>query len=299
MKAKITLNGADFSANNIGQLVDLSPLTLAVLAKQTQYGQDSDEAIALNAFLNNLENGGFLGENGSIKTLIIPALASQQSELMYNIALLDNNGYPTNEMSAEEIAATTKCYVPYMSGTRVIGLESTTHNEEGVTVSTIKAQKRFNPHIFTRAELIPSHSAITFIPQASGILVSEIENTATNTMLLYQKTKAIIKFGQSICSEASITSLGSGFAGFTYNASSKEFGGLLNSGTLGTTNVGETQQTNLNDEGILLGTVGAAANIVTARTSLLIFANTDYTNNQLTTLKGYVDTLMYALHVTQ
>lgn len=299
MKAKITLKDADFSANNIGQLVDPSPLTLAVLTKQTQYGPNSDEARALNAFLNRLENDGFLGENGSIKTLIIPALASQQSELMYNIALLDSNGYPTNEMSAEEIAAATKCYVPLISGTRVIGLESTTYQGDGIDSSVIGAQKAFEPHILTIQELIPSHSVITFIPQSSGNLSTEIAGRASNTVLKYLKAKAAITFGNASCSEASIESLGVGFAGFSYNATSKEFSGLLANGILGTTVIGETAQGTVNSTKMRMGTTNPLDGVVTSRTSLLIFANTDYTNLQLTTLKGYVDTLMTALHVTQ
>ena len=123
MENRIILTKADFSQNNIGRYIELSQLTKNVLSKQTQYNEDSAEAIALNDFLDELTNNGYIGgTNPILKTLIIPALANSHDEFLYNIALLDSDGYPTDEMSSEEKVAEIKAFYPTYSGTKIVGL---------------------------------------------------------------------------------------------------------------------------------------------------------------------------------
>lgn len=122
MNSRIILSTADFSANNIGKYVELSDLTKKVLAKQTQYEEESTQAIALNTFLNQLTEEGFIGgENPILKYLVIPSLAANGNQLMYNIAHLDSSGYPTNEVSAEEISAEIKAFNPIIDNEKIIG----------------------------------------------------------------------------------------------------------------------------------------------------------------------------------
>ena len=123
MSANIVLSRADFSANNIGRVVEYDPMTLAILAKQTQYAQGSTEADALNTFIVGLRAAGLLGvDNAPIKSLIIPALAASYSELGYNIAQFAV-GYPVNDMPSAEAEAETKVWSVITSGGHNIGLE--------------------------------------------------------------------------------------------------------------------------------------------------------------------------------
>lgn len=123
MSANIVLKRADFSANNIGRVSEYDPMTLAILAKQTQYAERSTEADALDTFIVGLKAAGLLGvENAPIKSLIIPALAASYSELGYNIAQFVDS-YPVNDIPSAEVEAETKVWSVITSGDHNIGLE--------------------------------------------------------------------------------------------------------------------------------------------------------------------------------
>lgn len=122
MDSRIILTQADFSANNIGRYVKLLDLTKKVLAKQTQYSEDSQEALALDVYLNALMENGFLGGSAPlIKTLVIPALASNHDQMLYNIAKLDNDGCPTDVMPSAELEAETKELLPILKNDKLVG----------------------------------------------------------------------------------------------------------------------------------------------------------------------------------
>ena len=85
----IIIKGADFSANNIGQLsVQPSAFTLAVLAKYSRT-LSSNQTNAVNTFILGLQNSGIYNK---IKHLYLPILAGSLSESFINVALA---GLPT------------------------------------------------------------------------------------------------------------------------------------------------------------------------------------------------------------
>ena len=163
MENRIILTKADFSQNNIGRYVELSQLTKKVLSKQTQYNESSDEAIALHEFLDELTNNGYIGgTNPILKTLIIPALASSHDEFLYNIALLDSYGYPTDEMSSEEKVAEIKALYPTYSGTKIIGLVKKYTEDMTTIVAQITKQATIATHLESLSDgnTYPDYSVI-------------------------------------------------------------------------------------------------------------------------------------------
>lgn len=163
MKNRIILTKADFSQNNIGRYVELSQLTKNVLSKQTQYNEYSAEAIALNEFLDELTNNGYIGgTNPILKTLIIPALASSHDEFLYNIALLDSDGYPTDEMSSEEKAAEVKALYPTYSDTKIVGLVRKYTEDMTSIVTQLTKQATIATHLesLSTGNTYPDYSVI-------------------------------------------------------------------------------------------------------------------------------------------
>lgn len=140
MDNRIILSKADFSSNNIGRIVDLDELTKKVLAKQTQYAEGSDESLYLNEFITESKNNGFLGKNGIIKHLFIPALANSYDELLYDIANIDGEGYPTNMMPTSELNAETKAITPCYKNTKIIGFSQYTVRN-GISSEDFKSQR--------------------------------------------------------------------------------------------------------------------------------------------------------------
>lgn len=97
MDGIIILKKADFSVNNIGVKTILDTYTKKILGIQTKYSENSNEAIALNTFIRQLTDNGYIGDNDSLlKVLMLPCLAKTNEELFYNIANIDTDGYPTN-----------------------------------------------------------------------------------------------------------------------------------------------------------------------------------------------------------
>lgn len=163
MDSRIILTQADFSANNIGRYVEISDLTKKVLAKQTQYDVESEEAVALNTFLDNLTSDGFIGgTNPKLYDLYIPALAGGHDELLYNLAQYDSNGYPTDCMVDAEKTAEVKIVRPVEVDGHIVGICLFAQN--GVTTSEqFDAQALATLHLpQTVGQKFPSCSVICY-----------------------------------------------------------------------------------------------------------------------------------------
>lgn len=301
MDSRIILTKADFSANNIGRYVELSDLTKKVLAKQTQYGFDSEEAIALDTFLGQLTMGGFIGgDNPLIKDMFIPALASGHDELLYNIAYLDGNGYPTNGMSQAEQEAEMKALKAVLSGDRVIGMQRTDVNEDVIITARI-----FDG---LTGQHYPSHSYVLYgnMRYSGSFDIDILANRAQHYRIYLRNNATMLRYDNQpdniVKSELTIPSDTYGFAGLSLikeTDTTYSWEGLINGGTVGTS----TQ------EGDKWGQIVVQENSKSYAYSkyyssdlrryigsFLAFA--DYINStKMAELKGYVDTLMAALHV--
>lgn len=303
MNGRIILSQADFSANNIGLYVELSALTKKVLSKQTQYGEDSVEAAALNTFLNNLTTDGFIGgENPLLKTLIIPALANNRLQTLYNIANLDASGYPIDEMNATEAAETTTpgFIVHTDSSDRVIGVKR--NGSFNPSTETLKDRIRIDSHLFpTIGVVYPEYSIIFY---GCGGLSTQYPNSITanaalNYTTLLSTSVAYLKYESNAYVQNSISNAnnGRGYYGVSY-VQNTTFEGIVGDGTLGAAEVtGDLSvlktQNNSNMFGIGDYFIDGDRNF---RFAAIAFGD-KLTAAQHTTLKGYFDTLMTALHV--
>lgn len=169
MKARIILNQADFSANNIGKYVELSDYTKKVLAKQTQYTEDSNEANSLNTFLNELISRGFLGGSEPILNyLVIPALAGNAEQLLFNIAELDVDGYPVDKRNDSEKSAVYKVHTPLYSGDKIVGLQVAPTSELTSTQFMQQQSQQING-LLEKSSAYPSMSLCLVCPSISVI----------------------------------------------------------------------------------------------------------------------------------
>lgn len=244
MKARIILSAADFSQNNIGRIVELSDFTKKVLKKQTQYNEDSNEAQALDTFLNTLADNGFIGgDSPLLKTLVIPGLAANHGQLMYNIASLDKDGYPVNIMpSAEQVVAENKrAYRPILdSSNRIVAMLA--YTDDGMESIDVNSQSRFNPHIWDSAvnnQPVPSFSIVYFGHSSknamgeSSVLIENGTQSFTNKRDVSQ-----FKSGSTLLTSLSFgTQTGAGFRIVNYDVS-----GIMD-GMIGSTEVTGEQGT--------------------------------------------------------
>lgn len=169
MKARIILNQADFSANNIGKYAELSDYTKKVLAKQTQYTEDSNEANSLNTFLNELISRGFLGGSEPILNyLVIPALAGNAEQLLFNIAELDVDGYPVDKRNDSEKSAVYKVHTPLYSGDKIVGLQ-VAPTSELTTTQFLQQQSQQINGLLEKSSAYPSMSLCLVCPSISVI----------------------------------------------------------------------------------------------------------------------------------
>lgn len=169
MKARIILNQADFSANNIGKYAELSDYTKKVLAKQTQYTEDSNEANSLNTFLNELISRGFLGGSEPILNyLVIPALAGNAEQLLFNIAELDVDGYPVDKRNDSEKSAVYKVHTPLYSGDKIVGLQVAPTSELTSTQFMQQQSQQING-LLEKNAAYPSMSLCLVCPSISVI----------------------------------------------------------------------------------------------------------------------------------
>ena len=168
MKARIILNQADFSANNIGKYTELSDYTKKVLAKQTQYTEDSNEANSLNTFLNELISRGFLGGSEPILNyLVIPALAGNAEQLLFNIAELDIDGYPVDKRNDSEKSAVYKVHTPLYSGGKIVGLQVAPTSELTSTQFLQQQPQQING-LLEKSSAYPSMSLCLVCPSISA-----------------------------------------------------------------------------------------------------------------------------------
>lgn len=301
MNSRIILTQADFSANNIGRYVELSDLTKKVLAKQTQYGEDSNEAIALNTFLFNLTNNGFIGgENPLIKCLIIPALASEHDELLYDIAHLDSNGYPTDVMNPDEKTATNKAFEVDTDNGIIVGLKRTTTKPDSLELSQITVDVfQYGSGGSYPSFSFATYNRVGYVTDATS--ATYLQNMSSETKFGYTRNQIQMKYGNKYPLTRSITADETnrmkGFIGISYNETAKDFELLADNITLGerTYNseypilVGGTNKVNVFDLGIY-------ANTNFTYISVLALGNY-LSSEQMAQFRGFVDTLMTNIHV--
>ena len=233
MDSRIILNKADFSQNNIGRYVELSELTKKVLTKQTQYSKGDSETVALETFLSSLTENGFIGgENPILNLLLIPCLASNHGELMFNIAKLDEYGYPTNSMSNDEAIATesNQMYWPFMSNGRIVGMQA------HYTGEIIASQLEFNSYSLSGQG--GKMNSFTFIMYRLGSAYTGGEaiimrNHSSGSSLIISAAYAKVTYGSNTIMYASINnSKLLGFTGISYKSGDK-FEAMLDDGTIG------------------------------------------------------------------
>lgn len=290
MKGIIILSNADFSENNIGRYVELSELTKKVLAKQTQYGEDSDEAVALNTFLANLTSGGFIGgDSPLLKTMLIPGLADAHGELLYDIASLDASGYPTDRMNETEKDASSPVFVLYEKNGKNVGVErvqgTSATGSNSLSLNVFENGPSNTPY--------PQFSVVIFEetpPSSNSLVLSNINPSAKIRMT---KSSLVLRYGQEDVLTTTLSSDLSGFSGISYLGSTG-FEALLDNGAVGTTTLVDASK-------LVYGGDPNTFNLCAASNSgphhIGFFAIGNYINStKMAELKGYVSTLMTALH---
>lgn len=301
MNSRIILTKADFSANNIGRYVELETLTKKVLAKQTQYSVDSEEAIALNTFLTQITTEGFIGgDNPLLKTLFIPALANTHDELLYNIANIDENGYPVNSMSVEEISASQKAFALYESGGHKIALSR--YAKEGDSkIDFGDARICVNTNWLSEDNAQYPSSTFIFYRLEGGVQSDNFIYGKATLHFDIRATGVKLQYGLSetkISTSVTQTIPGKPYIGFNAISYDKNIGftGLCDNATFGSTELGD-----------LTTHMDYATNY-----NLMCFGDYRYgyttvlpffaiggamTSEQMAALKGYIITLLAALHV--
>lgn len=303
MDSRIILTQADFSANNIGRYVEISDLTKKVLAKQTQYDEQSEEAAALNTFLNSLTTDGFIGGDApKLSVLLIPALAGVKSELWYNICSIDSNGYPRDWTPS---AGASK-YEAYEKDGYIVGGYPTAN--VGVD-STIDAFS-LNGTPFVNQQKLPSFSLFTYLSQAM-----EASNPSTRGLANYNYGIGI-KLSAAEClvgspssaipgtnqatATTSMSSVPVGFYSMSYDGDNGHI--IINNvGNIASSTVdvsGGISGLNIGYVNTNMALLSGNANTIASAHSAIVGFGAGLTQEELATLKGYCDTLAAALHVT-
>ena len=292
MEARIILSNADFSANNIGKYVELSDFTKKVLSKQTQYSEDSDEANALNIFLNHLTEDGFIGGSSPLlDMLIIPGLARDHSELMYDIAQLDENGYPSNIMPAAEQSAeaSKRCYRPITSNGKVVALQR--YSDSTMQTSDANAQTRFSNVTWLNAGNVANQPLKSF----SVVLCP---NQANNGVFLKNPEASLNIFDYKATLGAYVTTgelSKASFALYCYNQTQNRFEGFVDNtaftGEQGTSTVNWKSGDNFNQ--LEIGRFNYSEKVEIA----LLAMGSFIPDTKRASLKQYIDALLSAIHV--
>lgn len=293
MKARIILSNADFSANNIGKYVALSDFTKKVLSKQTQYSEESDEADALNIFLNHLTEDGFIGgESPLLKTLIIPGLASDHSELLYDIAYLDGNGYPTNVMSVGEAGATeaNRVYRPVLdANNRIVALQR--YAVSTMDATTAKAQANIDNRAFRLLNAGVANNG----QQKPFSIVMYIHNAVSNTY--WQNPSGSFALSRTTIADYNVLSQTFAtmvkFGIFNYNKTNTRFEGTVD----GTSFEGTSGSPVLYKTSDAWNTTWLGPYSYSDKPEVSLFAMGDYIPPEKhSALKGYVETFLTAIH---
>jgi len=234
MDSRIILTQADFSANNIGRYVELSDLTKKVLAKQTQYDVDSEEAIALNTFLNTLTEEGLIGgADPLLKYLVIPALASNHDELLYNIAELDENGYPVNKMSDAEKNATDKVFLTYGEDK----VEGMTFNNTTAIASQAIWESQQEQHVLDLLTKNANYPSLSVCMYCDGLPYDSSMLFIGGGYRVYLTKATLGIFSPNVpanYAKAAVSNIGTGFIGMNYDSTNFEVTGVLDNGTVAT-----------------------------------------------------------------
>lgn len=304
MENRIILSRADFSANNIGRIIELTDLTKKVLSKQTQYKIGSDESIALDVFLMALKENGYIGgDHAKLSVLMIPALASGHDDLFYNICALDDEGYPTNWMpSAED--PDSPIYQVYTENGHNVGTyaNATVGNNETLNAFNIGLGDYFVQSGQGVTRNIPSFCLFNY-------LCAEF-NTGDRLIDGYNYS-LVIKHSANYCSvgmyngdsAVATTNMGSttkGFYGLSYDGSKGSIV-LNNNGNHAVSSTPVNGGINLTSIGYIntnFVLLSGNSNPVGATHSSIMGFGTGMTQGELDILKGYCDTLAAALHVT-
>lgn len=316
MESRIILSMADFSQNNIGRYVVLSELTKKVLAKQTQYSDDSNEAIALDLFLNSLVSDGLLGgDNPKIKNLYIPALASTHDELFYDIAQLDANGYPTDGMSSAEKSATHKAFTPYIVDNKVLGVlaSSSLDNPDLLTGSEYVAQSAIKQNIFNGLVTYPTFSCVYYNLQDYSnystryqLLSNKADTSSTEGQVGFEIATTRINMGKDNANRCYITNsdndtpiYSTGFIGFSYQPTGIRMKVLANSGDITHPFSATGDYSNIITTEAMQNTinVGTASYSTSSKASVIIFSDL-LTDEELVNIRTLTQSLMVGLGVT-
>lgn len=324
MDSRIILTQADFSANNIGRYVAFSDFTRKVLTAQTQYNTEDEEAIALNIFLTQLENGGYINcDNPKLRTLIIPALASEHSELLVDIARESSEsgnfrGF-VNAMNATEQAAPVNDDVEKKLY-RVFGLYEDAENHilglyanyiSGYTKNASPApDNKILTDVFQKDgdNLYKPFTFISYIPVIGNAPVNDYLTSEVNGSIPLL-TNSVFKFTYVSSTQYE--------AAVNLNVAADKYKGLTflrYNGMDNATPVFELSGDNVSSLGAV--TTGSGGNIKinyeTNLNKLILAANMKYygkspvysliaggdylTASEVTELQGYINTLMTALH---
>lgn len=294
MKARIILSNADFSANNIGKYVALSDFTKKVLSKQTQYSEESDEADALNIFLNHLTEDGFIGgETPLLRTLIIPGLASGHSELLYDLAQLDGNGYPTNVMSQGESEATeaNRVYRPVLDAqNRVVALQR--YSVSSMDATTAKEQANIDNYAFRSLNAgVPNNSSQNSFSVGvyfhNHVATTYWQNPGGSFFMSYEQISDYNVLTQIFPSTAAKIAIAN------YNKTEKRFEGCVD----GVPFTGESGSAVLYKTADSWNTTWFGPFSYTLRPELSLFMMGDFIPaEKLTALTGYIETFITAIH---
>lgn len=299
MVSRIILTTADFSANNIGRITELSELTKKVLAKQTQYSEMSEEAAALDTFLATLTEEGLIGgQSPLLKCLLIPGLAKTYQEAFFDLAKIDSNGYPTNIISQDELDAETKHYE----------FEQNDGKNVAIKAAIVGDQYYINTGLFDGISAntnLPSFSIAAYIFGSSILSSDQVTvNNPSNyfTSLAYNKFRVYwTNQSSNHFIETPVTSPGAGFFGSSYVAGDRTEV-TVSVGTVGECVKGSaftesSVKVQANSSNFRLG---QKMNTETRTPRFGFFACGDYINpTKMAALKNAVETLMAALHVNQ
>lgn len=290
MAGVITLKKADFSASNIGKVSMLNAYTKKVLATQTKYAEDSKEAIAINAFIENLTSKKYIGNNNTslLRVLMLPCLAKSESEMFINLARTDASGNPMDWSPA----APSKYFLTDKGAYC------------GEVLNNFTADLGFRldtSDVFIPGEPIPGFSIMHYN-------YNDITNNPSIRALAQCQSGVIVNFygiapsvgvGASLVTATTArTSVDKGFYGMSYK--DKNLIVNLNGVTEASVSVPDytmelgANVTMANNNFILLQGQGVAN--ARAESSLIAFGK-ELTQAQLAELKGYVDELMSALNI--
>ena len=313
---RIILSTANFSANNIGRYVEVSDLTKKVLEKQTQYEEGSPESLALDTFLNEITEAGFIGgESPKLKYLIIPVLANDGTQLFYNIAHLDGSGYPSDDTYSAEKSATTKSFLPYHLGgvqsNKIIGLiRDNTENRISQTDSNNQSYLETNLFEGLSGQAVPSFGFMFYGVKGNTVTTAAAQQRLFETLngygafsrndeLVVGSTSKNSSNGYISSSASSFT--GENFFGFAYDKENAALNILNDEGTFSTpaltgTNTNWTV-TSGRESKVIYGVY--AYNTASWWANALIACGLGITSSDLSTFRTSVHKLMVALGIRQ